>query len=132
MKHFLTIQEHDAKRAGLHWDLRISYETGPSDQASWVIPKHHLPAPGDKLLAISVDDHPWEYRDYEGYLKDGYGSGSVKLIHADWTECELVSESKVRFQYNGRNYSLSYWKDNKWFLTCRSEKPKVKFNLRKK
>ncbi len=115
MKRFLTIQEHNADRAGLHWDLRISYEEGPSKQMSWVIPKHHFPDEDQKLLAINVEDHPWSYRKFEGTLEKGYGKGTVKLLFADWVEISSFNEKKVTYEVDGKKFVIAKGMHGKWF-----------------
>lgn len=114
MERYLTIQEHNAVKAGLHWDLRLSYNDRPSEQMSWVIPKHRFPGQ-DRLLAVNVDDHPWSYRNFEGELKNGYGKGTVKLIFSGWIKVEEMSDKKIKFIYNKVNYRLVKGPQNKWF-----------------
>ena len=95
-----TIQEHIAKKAGKHWDLRLQmpgdlskYRTkrdfsttkepvgkGTSVMRSWSIPKARLPRKGEKLLAVATEDHPLSYQNFEGEIPSGYGAGTVKLI----------------------------------------------------
>ena len=74
MKRFLTIQKHNAKRAGLHYDLRIQDDSEEKNRRSWVIKKARLPDATEKLLCINVSDHPWSYRTFEGTLESGYGA----------------------------------------------------------
>ncbi len=115
MKRFLTIQEHDAKVAGLHWDLRISLEDCPSQQLSWVLPKARLPSIMETSLAIQVEDHPWSYRNFEGILESGYGAGTVKLIHAGDVQVTRWETNAISFVYAGRGYALRRTGD-KWFI----------------
>ncbi len=74
-----TIQEHQAKRAGLHWDLRLQL-TPDGKMTSWAIPKHKLPDKGERLLLIPVEDHELSYQAFEGEIAEGYGAGTVKLV----------------------------------------------------
>lgn len=115
MKRFLTIQEHNAKVAGLHWDLRLSKDEGPSEQLSWVLPKVRLPKAGEVLLAIQVEDHPWSYRDFQGTLPSGYGAGTVDLIYADWVDCSKFEDAAITFSYLGKEYALRKT-GTKWFI----------------
>src|SRR5215213_3316172 len=82
------IQKHAATR--LHYDLRLELD---GVMLSWAVTRGPSLVPGDKRLAIHVEDHPIEYNKFEGTIPKGeYGGGTVMI----WDRGQWFPEGDAR------------------------------------
>src|SRR5882672_6255440 len=140
-KHRFVVQKHAASR--LHYDFRL--EMG-GVLKSWAIPKGPSLNPADKRLAMQVEDHPWDYKDFEGIIPEGnYGAGTVIVWDAGTyeplaptngtkaaQEKELLKElqaGSLKFKLNGKKlkgeFALVRTRgrgDNSWLLIKHRDK----------
>src|SRR5687768_635112 len=130
-----VIQKHAASH--LHYDFRLEMK---GVLKSWAVPKGPSTDPAVKRLAMMVEDHPYDYRKFEGIIPKGqYGGGTVIIwdegtyrpaegTFDDKTQMEKnllhqLHKGKIAFTLHGQklkgDYALvksSYQGDNSWLL----------------
>ena len=145
-----VVQKHAASH--LHYDFRLEMK---AVLKSWAVPKGPSMNPDDKRLAMLVEDHPFDYKDFEGIIPPGnYGAGTV-IIWDEGTYHPADSNGSVEEQekkllkdfYSGKlsivlkgkklkgEFALVQAKgrgDNSWLLIKKKDKYATKEDITKK
>lgn len=104
MEMTFVIQEHHAHH--LHYDLRLERD---GVLKSWAVPKGVPEAPGNKHLAVAVEDHPLDYATFEGTIPKGeYGAGTVSIWDSGTYETRHWDEKKIEVVLHGKRLSGHY------------------------
>lgn len=115
-----VIQKHAATR--LHYDLRLELN---GVLKSWAVPKEPTLDPKIKRLAIHVEDHPYDYKDFAGVIPKGqYGAGTVEI----WDQGTYVPLDENKKEISEKHFEKNLKKGElKFYLE--GEKLKGEFAL---
>jgi bifunctional non-homologous end joining protein LigD len=98
-----VVQMHRATR--LHWDFRLEAD---GVLKSWAVPKGPSFDTHDKRLAMHVEDHPLDYRDFEGIIPKGnYGAGEVIVWDRGTYELTEGSDTTAQIAKGSLKFELS-------------------------
>jgi len=116
-----VIQKHDASR--LHYDFRLELD---GVLKSWAVTKGPSLVPGEKRLAVEVEDHPLSYGDFEGTIPEGqYGGGTVMVWdRGTWTPeddpHDGLAKGRLSFRLDGEKLHGT------WHLIRMGKRPREK------
>jgi bifunctional non-homologous end joining protein LigD len=133
-----VVQRHKASR--LHYDFRLEMN---GVLKSWAVPKGPSMNPEDKRLAMMVEDHPYDYKDFAGVIPEGYGAGIVEIWDSGKysdieKDAKAIAEKKLKaglkagnlkFTLSGKKLKgefalvkLKGKEDNSWLLIKHKDK----------
>jgi bifunctional non-homologous end joining protein LigD len=116
-----VIQKHDASR--LHYDFRLEME---GVLKSWAVPKGPSTDPKNKRLAMMVEDHPYDYRLFEGLIPKGeYGGGTVIV----WDEGTYEPIEEIKGKKAQEKHLLKQLKDGSLKIKLHGEKLEGEYAL---
>ncbi|MEJ7692490.1 DNA ligase D [Daejeonella sp.] len=116
-----VIQKHDASR--LHYDFRLEME---GVLKSWAVPKGPSTDPKTKRLAMMVEDHPYDYRLFEGIIPQGeYGGGTVIV----WDEGTYEPIDAIKGKKAQEKHLLKQLKEGSLKIKLQGEKVEGEYAL---
>ncbi|WP_292369820.1 DNA polymerase ligase N-terminal domain-containing protein [Methanoregula sp. UBA64] len=99
-----VLHEHFSKHH--HFDFRLEHD---GVLASWAVPKGLPEKPGERRLAIQVEDHPLSYGTFEGTIPGGeYGAGEVKIADAGTYETLAWTNERIEVLLHGKEHTGKY------------------------
>lgn len=113
-----VVQKHDARR--LHYDFRLEMD---GVLKSWAVTRGPSLVPGEKRLAVHVEDHPLEYAGFEGTIPKGeYGGGTV--IVWDTGRWKSTGDAHKQYKKGHLEFELAGEKlKGRWHLVRMHGKP---------
>lgn len=110
-----VVQKHDA--SSMHYDFRLEMD---GVLKSWAVPKGPSLNPADKRLAMMVEDHPYDYRTFEGVIPEGnYGAGTV-IVWDEGTYAPLDGEGLSKKEQD--KLLQQQWKDGSLKIVLHGQK----------
>jgi bifunctional non-homologous end joining protein LigD len=122
-KLLFVVQKHDASH--LHYDFRLEVK---GLLKSWAVPRGPSMDPEERRLAMAVEDHPYDYKDFEGIIPQGqYGGGTVIVWDEGWYE--PATEEKLKDKAAKEHWMMSNYYKNALKITLHGHKLKGDFIL---
>ena len=118
-----VVQKHAASH--LHYDFRLELD---GVLKSWAVPRGPSMDPKERRLAMAVEDHPYDYKDFEGVIPKGqYGGGTVIVWDEGWYEPAV--DEKLKDKAAKEHWMMSNFYKNALKITLHGHKLKGDFIL---
>jgi bifunctional non-homologous end joining protein LigD len=122
-KLLFVVQKHAASH--LHYDFRLEVK---GVLKSWAIPRGPSMDADERRLAMPVEDHPYDYKDFEGTIPKGqYGGGTVIVWDEGWYEPAAGEALKTKAEQE--HWMMSNYYKNALKITLHGHKLKGDFIL---
>ena len=96
------IHQHNAIRAGKHYDLRIKYKN-KNALASFALPKAKFPSVGERLLVVRTPDHGVSWLGPHAPIPEGnYGAGTFDVVQSGDMMVYGWSNKLITFSIKGK------------------------------
>src|SRR5215216_913364 len=116
-----VVQKHHASH--LHYDFRLEMR---GVLKSWAVPKGPSMNPQERRLAQLVEDHPFNYKDFEGIIPEGnYGAGTVIV----WDEGTYAPEESTGNKQEDEKILIKQFYSGKISIVLKGKKLKGGFTL---
>jgi bifunctional non-homologous end joining protein LigD len=122
-KLIFVVQKHDASH--LHYDFRLEMR---GVLKSWAVPKGPSMNAEEHRLAMAVEDHPYDYKDFEGIIPQGqYGGGTVLV----WDNGTYEPAEKIKGKSQQQHWLLSHYYKNNLNIILHGKKLKGEFSIKR-
>src|SRR5436190_15390355 len=116
-----VIQKHQASH--LHYDFRLEMK---GVLKSWAVPKGPSMNPEERRLAQLVEDHPFDYKDFEGIIPEGnYGAGTVII----WDQGTYQPKESTGHKERDEKLLIKQFYSGKISIVLKGKKLKGTFTL---
>jgi bifunctional non-homologous end joining protein LigD len=118
-----VVQKHAPSH--LHYDFRLEVK---GVLKSWAVPRGPSMNPEERRLAMAVEDHPYDYKNFEGIIPQGqYGGGTVIVWDEGWYE--PATDEKLKDKAAKEHWMMSNYYKNALKIRLHGHKLKGDFIL---